>query len=141
MRYTEARILLLRGLRKLFLSRRCKRKVVIITGCNSPIGIGRATAHQFAENGARAIYICDFNPEHLETHKKELKELYPEVEVHVREFDAADEGAVKKVVEEAVGQYGRLDVYFANAGIASGKIFYEYTAEEFMEMMRVNALR
>ena len=40
-------------------NRRVKDKVIIITGANSPLGIGRATAHQFAPNGARANYHCD----------------------------------------------------------------------------------
>ncbi|KAK3088941.1 hypothetical protein LTR53_019887, partial [Teratosphaeriaceae sp. CCFEE 6253] len=60
---------------------RVKDKVVIITGCNSPLGIGRASAHQFARNGARAIMICDYNPSNLETHKREIASLYPGVEV------------------------------------------------------------
>lgn len=115
--------------------------MVIITGCNSPLGIGRATAHQYAENGAKAIFICDFDPKHLETHKREINSLYPGVDVHPRQLDAAEEASVKAVVDDAVDKYGRLDVFFANAGISSGKLFYDYTAEEFMNMMRVNALR
>jgi NAD(P)-dependent dehydrogenase (short-subunit alcohol dehydrogenase family) len=70
-----------------------------------------------------------------------LNSLYPKVDIHTRQFDAGDEASVKKVVEEAVAKYGRLDVFFANAGIASGKIFTETTSEEFMNMMRVNTLR
>jgi len=59
----------------------------------------------------------------------------------VRQFDAADEAAVKAVVEDALQKYGRLDVMFANAGIASMKVFYETTTEEFMKMMKTNVLR
>src|ERR1700742_1658124 len=83
-----------------------------ITGANSALGIGRATVHQFAMNGAKAIFICDYNDENLETHKRELNSLYPEVDIHPRSFDAADEAAVEKVVGEAVEKYGRLDVIF-----------------------------
>ncbi|KAF2094970.1 NAD(P)-binding protein [Rhizodiscina lignyota] len=119
---------------------RCKDKVVIITGTNSPLGIGRATAHQYAENGAKAIFICDFDSKYLDIHKREINSLYPAVDVHTRQFDASDEASVKAVVDEAVEKYGRLDVFFANAGISSGKMFYDYTAEEFMKMMKVNAL-
>ncbi|KAJ9648039.1 hypothetical protein H2199_001816 [Coniosporium tulheliwenetii] len=119
---------------------RVKGKVVIITGCNSPMGIGRASAHQFAHNGAKAVYLCDFNNEYLEVHKRELNSLYPDVDIHVRQFDAGDEPSVKKVVEEALEKYGRLDIMFANAGISSMKVFYEATGEEFMKMMRTNAL-
>jgi NAD(P)-dependent dehydrogenase (short-subunit alcohol dehydrogenase family) len=89
-----------------------KGKVCIVTGANSALGIGRATVHQFAQNGAKAIYLCDFSDDLFETHKRELKSLYPEVEIHARQFDASDEPSVEKVVAEAVQQYGRLDVFF-----------------------------
>jgi NADP-dependent 3-hydroxy acid dehydrogenase YdfG len=85
--------------------------------------------------------VCDFSDSLLDVHKRELNSLYPKVDIHTRQFDAGDEASVKKVVEEAVAKYGRLDVFFANAGIASGKIFTETTSEEFMNMMRVNTLR
>jgi len=120
---------------------RVKGKVVIVTGANSPIGIGRASVHQFANNGARAIYICDFASNHFETHKRELNSLYPDVEIHPRQFDVGDEDAVKAVVEEAISTYGRLDIMFANAGV-TGKptTFPGITAEDFMKTLRVNTL-
>ena len=74
-------------------------------------------------------------------HKRELNSLYPEVEVHVRKFDAADEESVKNVVQEALDNHGRLDIMFANAGISSMKLFYDASGEEFMKMMRTNTLR
>jgi len=120
---------------------RVQGKVVIVTGTNSPLGIGRASAHQFAQNGARAVYICDFNDSNLETHKRELASLYPSVEVHVRQFDAADEAAVKAVVDDAVKRYGRLDIFFANAGIVGQpKIFTEITADEFLHTLKTNVV-
>lgn len=119
---------------------RLKGKVAIITGANSVLGIGRATAHQFAQNGAKAVFLCDYSGDHLETHKRELKALYPEVEVHARRSDAADEASVKSVVEEALKKYGRLDVMFANAGIAQMEHLLEMEGESFMNSMRVNAL-
>lgn len=121
-------------------SQRIKGKVVIVTGTNSPIGIGRASAHQFAHNGAKAIFLCDYNDQYLDVHKRELNSLYPEVEVHVRKFDAADEESVKNVVQEALDKHGRLDIMFANAGISSMKLFYDASGEEFMKMMRMNTL-
>merc|ERR1712070_1100903 len=45
---------------------RVKGKVVIVTGCNSPLGIGRASAHLYARNGARAVFICDYKTDHLD---------------------------------------------------------------------------
>ena len=121
--------------------RRVKGKVVIVTGTNSPIGIGRASAHQFAHNGARAVYICDIADTNLSIHKRELASLYPEVEVHVRCFDAGDEQKMKEVVIEAVERYGRLDIMFANAGIVGhNKIFTDITAEEFQKTLKLNTV-
>ena len=121
--------------------RRVKDKVIIITGANSPLGIGRATAHQYAHNGARALYICDANDAHLPTHARELQSLYPFVAVHVRRFDAGDEGAVKGVVDECMATYGRLDIFFANAGVSgSNRYFGDVGSEEFMRTLRTNVL-
>lgn len=117
-------------------------KVVIITGCNSPIGIGRASAHQFANNGAKAIFICDLNTQYLETHKRELNSLYPGVDVHPRQVDAGEEADIERVVNEALEKYGRLDVFFANAGISiTTERVTEGSADKFMKVMKTNALR
>ncbi|KAI1438929.1 putative 3-oxoacyl-reductase FabG [Xylaria sp. CBS 124048] len=114
-------------------------KVVIVTGANSILGIGRAAAHLFAESGAKAVYICDYDGTNLQTHKREINSLYPGVDVHVREFDAADEKAVKAVVDHAIETYGRLDVFFANAGIIGApKIFMDISKEEYMKTMDTN---
>ncbi|KAL8792111.1 MAG: hypothetical protein Q9195_005286 [Heterodermia aff. obscurata] len=120
---------------------RLKDKVCIITGTNSPLGIGRATAHQFAQNGARAIYMCDFSDQYLPVHERELKSLYPDVEIHTRKFDASDEEAIKAVIADAVERYGRLDVMFANAGIVgTNQHLQSISAEEFMKVLRTNVL-
>ncbi|KAJ4296431.1 hypothetical protein N0V90_006476 [Kalmusia sp. IMI 367209] len=120
--------------------KRVKGKVIIVTGANSPIGIGRASVHQFARHGAKAIFLCDFASTHLATHKRELESLYPGVEIHTRTFDAADESSVQSICQEALDKYSRLDIFFANAGISSRKVFWEEDTEGFMKMMRTNAL-
>lgn len=110
-------------------------------GANSPLGIGRAAAHRFAQHGARAVYICDYASDHLETHVRELKSLYPSVTVHARQFDAAEEKSVAEVVDHALSTYGRLDAFFANAGISfAPSRIGDADAEEFTETMRINAL-
>ncbi|KAI9859467.1 MAG: hypothetical protein M1830_006294, partial [Pleopsidium flavum] len=120
---------------------RVKGKVVIVTGTNSPAGIGRASAHQFAHNGAKAVYICDYSNEHLPTHQRELQSLYPDVDIHARHFDASNEADMKRVVDEALETYGRLDIMFANAGIVGQqKVFTDIDGEEFMKTLRTNVL-
>ncbi|KAI9770602.1 MAG: hypothetical protein M1840_003194 [Geoglossum simile] len=120
---------------------RAKGKVVIITGANSPTGIGRASAHQFARNGALAVFICDYSDTYLAIHERELKSLYPLVDIHPRKFDASDGAAVRVVVDEAIERYGRLDVFFANAGIVGqNTIFTEITDEDLMRTLKTNTL-
>ncbi|GIJ92062.1 hypothetical protein Asppvi_011037 [Aspergillus pseudoviridinutans] len=120
---------------------RVKDKVVIVTGANSAAGIGRASAHQYAHNGAKAVYLCDFTDTNLATHKREIESLYPGVEVQIRKFDAAEEDAVKAVVDDAIARYGRLDIFFANAGIVGqNKLFTDVTGDEFARTLRVNTI-
>lgn len=70
-----------------------------------------------------------------------MQSLFPGVEVHARRFDAADEAAVRGVVDEALERYGRLDVMFANAGVVgTNRPFGEIGAEEFMRTLRTNVL-
>ncbi|CCU74243.1 unnamed protein product [Blumeria hordei] len=118
---------------------RVKGKVAIVTGANSSMGIGRASAHQLAQNGARAIYLCDVDNSSLETHKREIASKYPDVEIHVRQFDAADEAAVKSVIDHAIKLYGRLDIFFANAGIVGQlKPFTQISSAEFLHTLNTN---
>jgi len=120
---------------------RVKGKVIIVTGTNSPLGIGRATAHQYARNGAKAIYICDYMTDHLETHKREIKSMYPSVDIQTRQIDAGEEKDIERVVNEVLDKYGRLDIFFANAGISiTAKGVMDSSAENFMKVMKTNAL-
>ncbi|PLB44455.1 dehydrogenase with different specificitie [Aspergillus steynii IBT 23096] len=120
---------------------RVKDKVAIVTGANSIAGIGRAAAHLYAANGAKAVYICDFSTSNLDAHARELNTLYPSVSIHVHQFDAADSTAVSAVITDAITRYGRLDIYFANAGIVGQpKLFTDITSDEFMSTLRTNTL-
>ena len=79
---------------------------------------------------------------HLETQKREILSLCPDVEVQVRVFDASDEQAVKEVIDHAISTYGRLDIFFANAGIVgTNKVFSQLSTEEFMDTLKINVLR
>ena len=111
-------------------------------GCNSILGIGRATAHQYAHNGLKALYICDFVSDNLPALQSELQQLNPGVDVHARQFDASDEEAVKNVVDEALSKYGRLDVFYANAGILGASVaVWDIGYSQFENILKVNVLR
>jgi NAD(P)-dependent dehydrogenase (short-subunit alcohol dehydrogenase family) len=84
-------------------------KIALITGGTS--GIGAATAKLFMSEGATVI-VTGTNPKSAEALKAEL----PGVEVILA--DQADIAASRAVIDQVVAKHGRIDVLFANAGLA-----------------------
>jgi hypothetical protein len=128
-------------------SPRLQNKVCIITGCNSALGIGRASAYEFASAGAKALILSDQDVSNLDNWKQDIEKLYPATQVLVQKVDAGEEEDVKAVVKTALDKWGRLDVFFANAGInGTMERVYEVdkkqgsSEKEFMRTMKVNAL-
>jgi NAD(P)-dependent dehydrogenase (short-subunit alcohol dehydrogenase family) len=85
-------------------------KTAIVTGAS--FGIGRATAIAFAKNGAKVI-VADIIKD--DETMNSIKDLGGEA-VFV-ECDVANEEDVKKMVQSAINNFGRLDYAFNNAGI------------------------
>lgn len=100
----------------------------------------RATAISLAKRGPKAIYVTDLGMDNLEELAKEIERTYAGVECIPYAVDAASDSAVTGIIEQAMSKYGRLDVFFANAGVATGDRLQDETAESFMRMMRINAL-
>ncbi|KAJ6499187.1 hypothetical protein C8R45DRAFT_822179 [Mycena sanguinolenta] len=119
---------------------RLKDKVCIITGVGSLKGIGRASALLFAHEGARALFLIDFDSTNLQELKETIEKRYPDVKATTLQGDAADETLISGVCERALKEEGRLDVFFANAGIATREPLETTTSESFMNVMRVNSL-
>lgn len=112
-------------------------KVAVITGAGS--GIGRASCLRFAQEGA-AIIACDISGAQDET--AELVQQAGGRAIALK-MDAGDEADVQKAVETAQKEFGRLDAFFANAGItgtAAGEEFFEHTPDMWANVLRVNLI-
>ena len=90
----------------------------IVTGGASGLGLGFTEA--LAENGAR-VTMLDINPERVGAEVQRLRGLGWDVRGEV--VDVTDHPALDKAFDEAVAEYGKLDVVFANAGIDPGPGF------------------
>src|SRR5689334_18480423 len=87
-------------------------KVVIVTG--GALGIGRATAHSFADEGAR-VTIADIDDDAGRSAVEEVQQAGGEAQF-VR-ADLARSAECERVVAETVRAFGGLDVLFNNVGI------------------------
>jgi NAD(P)-dependent dehydrogenase (short-subunit alcohol dehydrogenase family) len=115
---------------------RLQGKRAVVTGAGS--GIGRASAIQFAREGAKLV-IGDWNAESLEETRKLI--AAEGGKVSTRKIDTGLESDVVALFEQAVGELGGLDVVFANAGISGAPwFFHDTTVEIFTEVLRVNLL-
>lgn len=83
-------------------------KIVVVTGAAS--GIGRAAALRFARAGAAGVVVADLNAEGLKPVAEATRGL-------AVACDVSKEEDVKRLVREAEARYGRIDVFFSNAGI------------------------
>lgn len=90
-------------------------KRVVITGAAS--GIGRATAALFARQGARVV-ASDVVAEGLEKTVTEITQAGGNAVAVVADVSSSE--AVEGLVQRCVGEYGGLDVFYANAGISGG---------------------
>jgi len=112
-------------------------KVALVTGGNSGIGLGMAEA--MAQAGA-AVCIWGTNEAKNDAAVKKLKGHGNKV--MALRCDVSDEAAVDRCFAETVKTLGRVDAFFANAGVSGrgggGKGFHEMATEEWRRVMAVN---
>jgi NAD(P)-dependent dehydrogenase (short-subunit alcohol dehydrogenase family) len=92
------------------------RQVILITGALT--GIGRATAFAFARTGG-TIVVAGRHDEPGKTLGEELRSVGSDAEFV--NADVRNEDEVRALVDQAVAQFGRLDVAVNNAG-TEGKV-------------------
>ncbi|MFT3661012.1 MAG: SDR family oxidoreductase [Gordonia sp. (in: high G+C Gram-positive bacteria)] len=85
-------------------------KIAVITGAAS--GMGRSTARTFVENGARVV-LADIQEEAGTALAAELGDA-----ARFTTTDVTSEPDLEALIEYAVGEFGRIDVFFSNAGAA-----------------------
>jgi len=108
-------------------------KVAIVTGGAS--GIGRATARLFAKEGA-AVVINDINREAGEASAQEIgqsggRAVFEPGDV-TRSVDC------RQLVDRTLGEFGRIDVLFNNAGIIRRASVIELSEDDWDRVMAVN---
>ncbi|WP_114749131.1 SDR family oxidoreductase [Pleomorphovibrio marinus] len=112
---------------------RLKDKVVIVTGATS--GIGEACAKIFGKEGA-AVWISGRSQVKIDNTLNDLQKLGIVCAGGV--CDAAVEEQNKKMVEEALKHFGKIDILINNAGISMRALFSELDLKVFRQVMDIN---
>ncbi len=107
------------------LSRSVAGRVVLITGAAS--GMGRATAHLFADEGAR-VAVTDLDQTKVDSVVAEIKGVGGEAAGWT--LDVVDPGRIHEVVGLVQSTLGDIDILVNNAGIAIGAS-YEQPDNEY----------
>lgn len=110
------------------------RRTVLITGAGQ--NIGRATAIRLAQDGFNVVI-------NGKTNKASCEEVAGRVheaggKAHIAMGDIGTPADVKRIVSEAIGAFGGVDVLVNNAAIRPETPFLEMAEDEWHSVMNVN---
>ena len=111
-----------------------KDRVAIINGAAD--GIGLAVAQAYAEAGANVALWYNSNKAAIEQAESLSKQHNVKAKAYQVEVSNAER--VQEAVKHVVGDFGRLDIMVANAGMAISKGILETTIDEYRKQMAVN---
>ncbi len=112
------------------MSGKLEGKVAVVTGGNS--GIGLATAKRFVEEGAY-VFITGRRQEELDAAVKEIGKNITAVQGDVAQLADLD-----KLYDAVKAKTGRIDILFANAGVAELAPLGEITEENYDRIFNIN---
>ncbi|PYM25880.1 MAG: short chain dehydrogenase [Candidatus Rokuibacteriota bacterium] len=113
---------------------RLKDRVAIVTGAGS--GIGAASALAMAREGARVL-VVDINDAAVKKTVEQIEKAGGQAAGARADVTRAADN--QSIVEQAVARWGRLDVFFANAGVPQWKTDIEDVEEKtFDQIFAVN---
>ena len=121
-----------------------KDKVAIVTGAGG--GLGRCHALQFAERGAKVIVndlggAVDGSGGSSEAADKVVEEIKAMGGDAISNGSSVtDKAGVKKLVDDAMAAYGRIDVLVNNAGVLRDKSFAKVTLDDFEFVVDVHMM-
>ncbi|MDY0330858.1 MAG: 3-oxoacyl-[acyl-carrier-protein] reductase [Thiomonas sp.] len=112
---------------------RLQGNIALITGAAQ--GIGLATAHKFAAEGA-SLVLCDRNPDTLNPVADALRAAG--TPVLAQALDVSDRAAFTALVDGALAEFGKIDTLVNNAGITRDARLVKMTDEQFDAVIDVN---
>ncbi len=111
-----------------------KGQTAVITG--SSRGIGRTTAEELAKRGVQ-IVVVDINGNNAEKSADEIKSRYGVETLGIR-ADVSNSEDVKRLFEEAVKKFSKIEILVNNAGITRDNLLIRMKDEEWDAVLNIN---
>jgi NAD(P)-dependent dehydrogenase (short-subunit alcohol dehydrogenase family) len=111
-------------------------RVAVVTGANT--GIGLAIAERLLADGYALGYATSADDEKHRGPLTDLRERYGADRINHVYGDLADPSVPQRLIEEAAGALGRIDVLVNNAGLSTSKPFLETTVDDFDKTFHVD---
>jgi short-subunit dehydrogenase len=118
-----------------FRSTNMEKKIVVITGATA--GVGRATAREFAKNGATVILLAR-DQGRLDDTQHEIEALG--AQGHTIDVDVSDAAAVEAAVEHIERAIGPIDVWVNNAMVTTFAPLQDIASDDFRRVTEVTYL-
>ncbi len=112
-----------------------KGKVAIVTGGTR--GIGFEIVRKYLENGAKVV-LFGSRQESVDRALQRLKEENSSWEVEGKHPRLTDAAEVEQAILAVREKFGRIDILVNNAGISQSTPLYDYTAQEFDQVIDLN---
>ncbi|KAI4910799.1 hypothetical protein J4E90_007055 [Alternaria incomplexa] len=111
-----------------------KGKVIVVNGAAE--GIGGAVADAMAEAGGNVALWYNSNSAAI-TRAENLAKTH-NVKTKAYSVNQIDAATVQKAVQQVVEDFGRIDVFVANAGTGDSKPLLDQTLDSYHNLMKVN---
>jgi 3-oxoacyl-[acyl-carrier protein] reductase len=112
---------------------RFKNKVVLVTGSSK--GIGKATALEFAKEGAKLVINYLNSEKEANEVVNKIKKISDAIAI---KCDVSDEKQVKEMFEKIIKKFGKIDVLVNNAGVVYDVPFFERTIKQWKRTIDVD---
>jgi NAD(P)-dependent dehydrogenase (short-subunit alcohol dehydrogenase family) len=112
-----------------------KDRVVVLTGASS--GIGRQAALLFAERGAKLVLAAR---RELELERTARAARAARARILTVPTDVTDEQQVEALVQAALAEFGRVDVWINNAGVTLFALLEQAPFEEHRRVIETNLM-
>ncbi|MBL7779211.1 MAG: SDR family oxidoreductase [Chitinophagales bacterium] len=114
-----------------------QNKVIWLTGASS--GIGEALAYELARRGAKLILSARREDELNRVAENIINVMgFNEQDVHVLPLDLADTGSLAHKTDEAILQFGHVDILINNGGISQRSLVKDTPVEVDRKLFEVN---